>query len=180
MRLTLPGVPDCYQGTELWDLSLVDPDNRRLVDYDARTCLLDAAQDIDTLLGSWKNGAVKLALMAATLDVRKREPVLFDQGDYLPLELSGACADHALAFARRHEGRTLITVAPRLIMQAVESNGRLALSPAFWEDTTVQLPQELRGDPFFDLLNDHKPVASGPSLPLSDLFLHLPLALLMR
>lgn len=95
LRYTLPGVPDLYQGTELADLSLVDPDNRRPVDYDRRARLLDAA------------APAKLRLIAELLSLRRAHPALFRDGDYAAAEVSGAGAAHLLAFERRGDGRTL-------------------------------------------------------------------------
>ena len=98
LRLTVPGVPDTYQGTELADLSLVDPDNRRPVDYDARaTALLDGS-------------SAKMALMAELLALRRAHPALFAQGDYRALTVTGARADDIVAFERSFEGETLRVV----------------------------------------------------------------------
>src|SRR5688500_1728115 len=126
VKLGSPGVPDFYQGSELWDLSLVDPDNRRPVDFDRRRALLD---DVDRVLAlcpgqrrapladmlrDWTDGRIKLLTTAAGLRLRRNDPELFLSGGYLPLatEISGD-AD-AIAFARIHEDRAMLFVAPRL------------------------------------------------------------------
>ncbi|WP_261402369.1 hypothetical protein [Chenggangzhangella methanolivorans] len=100
LKLTIPGVPDTYQGVEFWDLSLVDPDNRRPVDFAAREAALGKAETPLEAAAHWRDGAVKQALIAATLAERARSPRLFSEGSYEPLEIEGPDADHVVAFAR--------------------------------------------------------------------------------
>lgn len=111
LKAMLPGVPDFYQGTELWDLSLVDPDNRRPVDFSARRAGLDSLDDPDwpALMKSWPDGLIKLAWTQHLLKLRNGLADVFAQGDYQPLQVRGAHADHVVAFARRH-GRTAAIV----------------------------------------------------------------------
>jgi (1->4)-alpha-D-glucan 1-alpha-D-glucosylmutase len=115
LKLTSPGVPDVYQGTEGWDLSLVDPDNRRPVDYRS---LRDDLAAVDAswgeLLGAWRDGRVKQALIARTLALRRDDPELFAAGEYLALEPAGAEAHRVLAFARCRGRRRLLVIVPRL------------------------------------------------------------------
>jgi (1->4)-alpha-D-glucan 1-alpha-D-glucosylmutase len=112
LKATMPGVPDFYQGTELWDFSLVDPDNRRPVDFARREELLAAVEtpDWDALAQSWQDGRLKLAWTRHLLRLRNEMPEIFAGGDYEPLEVSGPHRDHVIAFARRH-GREAIIVA---------------------------------------------------------------------
>jgi (1->4)-alpha-D-glucan 1-alpha-D-glucosylmutase len=138
LRLASPGVPDLYQGAEFWDLSLVDPDNRRLVDYDARRAALAATQqqpDFDPM--RWQSMQVKQPLIQHVLKLRAAEPALFDEGDYVPLQARGAQAEHVVAFLRRHQGRTLLVAALRLPARGPQpgSDG--------WGDTVLMLPQAL-------------------------------------
>ncbi|WEQ56829.1 malto-oligosyltrehalose synthase [Komagataeibacter nataicola] len=114
LRLTTPGVPDLYQGCDLWDFSLVDPDNRRPVDFGLRHALLEHASSFDASAATWRTGQVKLDLIRRILSFRARYPDLFAIGSYQPLELEGADRDHAIAFLRQHDGFTLLVVAPRL------------------------------------------------------------------
>lgn len=131
IRLTAPGVPDLYQGTELWELSLVDPDNRRPVDYAARRALLAEVADAspENAMARMDAGAPKLYVVHRALRVRRRFPEAFGRrGEYQPLLTRGVKADHAVAFCR---GNRVVTVAPRLVM---------GLGGA-WGDTAVELPE---------------------------------------
>src|SRR5687767_7085600 len=130
LRLTAPGVPDTYQGTELWDFSLVDPDNRRPVDYAKRRRMLEALEASGRgLMNSMEDGRVKLLVTSRLLRLRRDNPGLFSAGEYLPLRAEGQRAAHVFAFARRHEGKTAVVVVPRL-MASVDH----------WGDTRVTLP----------------------------------------
>jgi (1->4)-alpha-D-glucan 1-alpha-D-glucosylmutase len=127
LKLTVPGMPDTYQGCELEDFSLVDPDNRRPVDYALRQQLLTSGEH------------PKMALTQHLLTVRKEHPDLFAKGDYRPLEVRGAKADNIIAFTRSHEGETL-TCAIALRCAPALLDGEAPVPPAeWWEDTTITL-----------------------------------------
>ena len=146
LKLTVPGMPDTYQGCELWDFSLVDPDNRRPVDYALRAETLDAvraAMNTDPvaamhdLAADWRSGGVKLALTSQLLDLRRRRPALFAAGDYEPLEVSGPDAAHAVGFVRRHEGQALVVVAslhPGARDDGAAPDAAVDLPPGRWRD----------------------------------------------
>ncbi|HJQ23345.1 MAG TPA: malto-oligosyltrehalose synthase [Blastocatellia bacterium] len=149
IKLTAPGVPDLYQGTELWDLSLVDPDNRRPVDYEQRRQLLsevraaagsNVAALADDLLRTREDGRVKLFVTHRTLQARRDQGELFEQGDYLPLSVTGEHAAHVVAFARRLGARLAVTIAPRLLVPLVGED-ELPVGEV-WRDTTVELPKD--------------------------------------
>ncbi len=147
IKLTSPGVPDVYQGNELWDFSLVDPDNRRPVAFGLRKRLLAALKRLDpedapSLLedGVWQSGRPKLHLVWKALRVRRESPELFRDGDYVALQTSGERADHLVAFARRRGGEVAITVAPRLYARMVDDDGPLLPAPEAWAATLVHLP----------------------------------------
>ncbi|WP_263265051.1 malto-oligosyltrehalose synthase [Pseudomonas sp. RIT-PI-S] len=142
LKATAPGIPDLYQGTEYWDFSLVDPDNRRPVDYTARSVALGEEQAAPALLGHWQDGRVKQALIAALLHARAQHPALFLQGDYLPLETGGEQANRIVAFARHYQGRYAIVVVPRLCSDLL-SEGELLIPAEKWGDTYVRLPENL-------------------------------------
>lgn len=144
LRLTTPGVPDLYQGTEFWDFSLVDPDNRRPVDFDARARGLESGEALPDLLAHWRDGRVKQRLIAGVLALRRRAPELFSRGGYRPLEVRGAQAGHVLAFAREHGDHALVVAVPRHPLRLVEGAGTAIATPmvpaALWGDTRVELP----------------------------------------
>ena len=130
LKLTAPGVPDLYQGTELWDFSLVDPDNRRRVDFAHRAALLETVersveQDrvaaLTHWLRHWHDGSIKLAVTRALLELRAREAALFAAGDYAACAVSGPRADELLAFVRRHGRRFVLTAAQRFPLRAERS-----------------------------------------------------------
>ncbi|MBB4576520.1 malto-oligosyltrehalose synthase [Rhizobium lentis] len=139
-KLTAPGIPDIYQGSEGFDFSLVDPDNRRPVDYTRLTAWLDEAGPIAKLQAA----ALKQRIIAIGLQLRQRHPVLFAKGDYLPLKTTGSRRDHVLAFARVHNSEFAITVAPRLMFGWLDP-GVLFAGPEFWEDTAIAVPSPLHG-----------------------------------
>jgi (1->4)-alpha-D-glucan 1-alpha-D-glucosylmutase len=139
LKCTLPGVPDVYQGTEFWDLSLVDPDNRRPVDYAARAQALAAQEPLDSLLASWRDGRVKQRVLAAVLADRAEAPTLYAEGDYEPLVASGAAGSHIVGFMRRQGADTLVVAVPRLLGRTVDKE-TMPIGPEFWGDTTLPLP----------------------------------------
>ena len=115
LKATMPGVPDFYQGTEFWDLSLVDPDNRRPVDFAGRDAALDKAEPVDwpDLVETRENGHLKMAWTATLLAMRRSHPDVFAKGAYRPLSVSGPDRDHVIAFAREHEGNVAIVAVGR-------------------------------------------------------------------
>jgi (1->4)-alpha-D-glucan 1-alpha-D-glucosylmutase len=152
IKITAPGVPDFYQGTELWDLSLVDPDNRRPVDFAQRRRMLETlTTDIETatdlaplargLVNEPADGRVKLFVIRQALGVRHRRAELFTRGEYRPLDVEGARAEHVCAFARTGPGGPVLTVVPRLLA----ARGVVpATGTEYWDDTALVLPGEAR------------------------------------
>lgn len=134
LKLTTPGVPDIYQGCELWDFSFVDPDNRRPVDYAQRHRLLDSSASNQ----DWRSGAIKQHLIAPLLDLRKAHPELFLFGSYKPLEVTGNRANHVFAFARQWRRITLIVATVRLPATLVQD--RPLVDPGIWGDTQLHFP----------------------------------------
>jgi (1->4)-alpha-D-glucan 1-alpha-D-glucosylmutase len=170
LKLTSPGVPDIYQGNEIWDFSLVDPDNRRPVDYVQRKKMLDALEGADPgeLLDNWSDGRIKLFLSHRLLTFRRENPELFRDGSYRPLGLTGEFADCCIAFAREWEGKSIVVLAPRL-------SSRIGFPPIgdMWRDTSVQLPKGFSMES--ELLTREKIAAAG-SLTLARAFAQWPLA----
>ena len=188
LRVTAPGVPDLYQGTDLWDFSLVDPDNRRPVDFAARSGMLAAldapdAPDNDALLADWKSGHIKQAVLVRALRIRRQMPQLFGAGEYAALPVQGTRAAHVLAFLRRWQDQYALVLVPRLCFNGVVSGqGRAtpSLNPRFWGDTAVLIPDQYGKTPLRNVLQGrvHDWGAAG-SLQLADVFAGLPLALLV-
>ncbi len=152
IKITSPGIPDFYQGSELWDFNLVDPDNRRPVDYEKRKNILNEIKNpsniIQKLLSTKEDGKIKLFLMYKALSVRRKFPELFQKGDYQPLEVRGLFKDNIIAFARRYENQFVITITPRFFTEIV-SKEQLPLGEKIWKDTTVILDSEIS----YELIN---------------------------
>ena len=182
LKLTAPGVPDVYQGTDFWDLSLVDPDNRRPVDYAARRRALeslDGTPDLERLVEDWRDGRVKQFVVARTLGLRKREAALFATGDYRPVEAVGDHADRVVAFLRRAGDGLALVVAPRLTLPLMQGR-QTPLPPAeAWGDTALMLPELPEGAVPVDVFTGRAPaLPSDGRLPLAELLDRFPLALL--
>ncbi|KPJ69510.1 maltooligosyl trehalose synthase [candidate division WOR-1 bacterium DG_54_3] len=150
LKITNPGVPDFYQGTELWDLNLVDPDNRRPVDFALRQRLLEEIKEkekdkekvlsfINEMLMNKEDGRVKMFLMCRVLKARKEQLGVFEQGEYLPLKVKGKYKDHVIAFARRDKKSWVVAIAPRFFASLIKE-GQAPIGPQVWEDTEVLLP----------------------------------------
>jgi malto-oligosyltrehalose synthase len=138
LKLTAPGVPDLYQGTDYWDFSLVDPDNRRPVDFAARSASLGSTE-MDAALADWRDGHIKQAVIAQTLALRREHPRLFAEGSYAPIEVTGAAANHLVAFARRLDSDIAITVVPRLAHELLGAGDRITFDPSAWKDAALTL-----------------------------------------
>jgi (1->4)-alpha-D-glucan 1-alpha-D-glucosylmutase len=139
LKATMPGVPDFYQGTEFWDLSMVDPDNRRPVDFAARAAALREveAPDWESLTRAWRDGRIKLAWTRHLLRLRNELPAVFTSGTYEPLEVSGPHRDHIIAFVRRHGRDAVIVVVGRAMARFCEDGRAWPRADAF--DAAVQL-----------------------------------------
>ncbi|MFJ5282588.1 malto-oligosyltrehalose synthase [Pseudomonas sp. NPDC088429] len=140
LRMTVPGVPDLYQGNEFWDFSLVDPDNRRPVDYAAREQSLQGTLPPVQLLTHWRDGRIKQALIAQVLNLRAEHAELFRHGSYQALEVLGEQAHNVLAFAREHEGKHAIVIVPIRCATLLENSAVPQVDALHWGDTRVVLP----------------------------------------
>ncbi len=188
IKLTAPGVPDVYQGNELWDFSLVDPDNRRPVDYALRRKLLAEVEDAGpdearALLDGWRDGRPKLHLTRRALVLRAEKPALFERGEYVPLEVSGPLSGHLVAFARRLGDEVTITAAPRLYAALTADTGPLMPDPERWSGTRVDV-SGLPAGPYHNALTGEAVAAGerdgGSLLPVEKLLGSFPVALLAR
>lgn len=179
LRLTVPGVPDLYQGTEYWDQSLVDPDNRRPVDYSARKATFDGNLLPDELLASYRNGVIKQQLIHRLLRVRRRRPELFARAGYEPLEVTGARRDHVVAFIRRYERHQLLVAVPRLCAAGMVADDRPMVDKDFWGDTAVPCPDDDGACTFTDLFTHRTHQGGTQGLPARVLFAEWPVAVLI-
>ncbi len=173
LKLTVPGVPDFYQGTEFWDLSLVDPDNRRAVDYDARERALDDETPIEALLANWRDGRVKQRIVTRLLADRAGSPRLYEGGDYRPVAARGARAGDLLAFARERGSEALMVVTARL--DALDTGAWTMPVGARWAGVTVPVAP----GPWRDILTGRR-FTVGPEVEASDLLELLPVAVLRK
>jgi (1->4)-alpha-D-glucan 1-alpha-D-glucosylmutase len=190
-KLTAPGVPDIYQGTEIWDWSLVDPDNRRPVDFDLRQRRLDEIRGWSTLapaelldrlreaLTTLHDGRCKLHVTWNALRLRRGRSALFRDGRYVPLKVAGERAAHVLAYARELETSLAIIVVPRLCVRLIGERGLLPLGSHIWSDTRVELPDRLVRGTYQSALDGRviAPTAQR-ALPVATLLAHWPCALL--
>jgi malto-oligosyltrehalose synthase len=177
LKLTSPGVPDIYQGTEFWDFSLVDPDNRRPVDFAARLDAISQQAPVAELASRWRDGRVKQALIRQALAVRHASPRLFDEGDYVPIAATGSAAAHVLAFARRWNGEVAITVVSRLPAALLTEGESIVIPADAWGDTAIALPPELSTLSFCDAISGFS-VATSKSMLIRGILRSLPVALL--
>ena len=178
LRLTCPGVPDLYQGTEFWDLSLVDPDNRRPVDYAAREAGLANDAGLDTLLHAWQDGRIKQRIVHRALEFRRRAPALFGNGTYLPINVEGARADHIVAFARMHEGHAALVAVTRLPATLGAMADNPLPSAEAWNGTVLVAPRHIGGRAARCALGSGWQGHLPERIAAAELFGQLPVALL--
>jgi len=138
--MTVPGVPDLYQGAEFWDFSLVDPDNRRPVDYASRQQALQQAVNLPDLLANWRDGRIKQTLIAQTLNVRTEHAELFRRGTYQALEVVGSQAHRVLGFVREWEGKRAIVIVPIRCAALLENSAEPQVDAPLWGDTRIHVP----------------------------------------
>ena len=175
LKLTSPGVPDIYQGNEIWDYSLVDPDNRRPVDYKKRaeslSCL--TSRTPEELVQNWPDGRIKMFLTQRTLQFRRAHVDLFRSGNYIPLRAVGAFADCCIGFARRLNGKSAIVIVPRL-------SSRVGFPPIAerWKDTALDLPEGFPLERWRNALTGGELWIKNRQLPLAEAMSILPFALL--
>ena len=171
IKLTTPGVPDIYQGTEIWDDSLVDPDNRRPIDYARRREMLAQIEKVSAneLMQCWPNGRIKMRLTQRLLHLRRENPELFREGNYESLNFGGELAECAIGFARRHGDGAIIVIVPRLSSQ-------VGFPPVGdrWQDTHVLLSSQLTG--LRDVFCDRELRVKNSQLRLTEAMSQLPFA----
>jgi (1->4)-alpha-D-glucan 1-alpha-D-glucosylmutase len=174
LKLTSPGVPDIYQGNEIWDYSLVDPDNRRPVDYQRRREMLEGlpAATPDELMQNWPDGRIKMFLAQRVLQFRREHVDLFQRGEYLPLAPSGTFAECCISFARRLGNQWIVVIAPRLA-------SRIGFPPVGerWKDTALEFPETLSLENAHNLFTCRELQINDRRFGLADAMSILPFAL---
>ena len=194
LRLAAPGVPELYQGAELWELNLVDPDNRRPVDFRMRQdALAELRRGIDeartdlaglarTLLEERHDGRIKLYVVHRGLEYRREHPWLFLRGDYIPLEVSGSRSNHVCAFARAHDSEEVVIAVPRLLSRV--SGGVVPVGLGVWGEDAVVLPAGRESVVYRNLftgeLINTAERDGRRTLPIAAAFSTLPVAMLER
>ena len=179
LRMTVPGIPDLYQGCEGWDHSLVDPDNRRPVDFAARAQALARDAGIEDLLRGWRDGRIKQRLVQRVLAARSQRPLLFSHGSHLPLRLHGPHAGRALGFLRSDGSRHALVVAPLHALPLLGDADQPRVPAQAWLDTWLQLPPAAPRR-WRDALDQDAPVELHDSrLPLARILHGWPVALLL-
>ena len=189
LKITCPGVPDFYQGSEMWSRFLVDPDNRRPVDFQVRTkalqTLVDSMRRGDSgnareMLGQWPDGRVKLYAIWKALGCRRRRPALFREGEFIPLPAAGDKSQHILSFLRRQGEEQAIVAIPRWVTSLRNSKDAAACE-SFWGDTNLRLPPASKAwrNVFTGKIVDGGNVAGETSIPACELFADFPAALLV-
>lgn len=179
LRMTAPGIPDLYQGADLWDFSLVDPDNRRPVDFGARIAALELKASPSELLEHWRDGHIKQWLIARTLAVRARHSALFRDGEYQPLNVEGEHADKVVAFMRLYLKDYALVVVPRLTSSLLGETLIPHIPAQAWADTHIVLPAVLAEAEFESKLDSSRITPNSQRLALSDLLANTPVNLLL-
>jgi len=172
LRMTTPGVPDLYQGTEFWDLSLVDPDNRRPVDFDARSVALKGDPQLEQMLADWRDGRIKQQLIARTSRLRAQLPQLFARGRYEPIAATGTHADRVVAFLRSDRESRVLVVVPRCCAPLVETD-RPRVVAGRWADTVLPMQGRFA---WHDALDERAPI-EGDALAVSQLLARWPVGM---
>jgi (1->4)-alpha-D-glucan 1-alpha-D-glucosylmutase len=184
VKIASPGVPDVYQGQEVWDFSLVDPDNRRPVDYALRRRMLTELREqmhgdrralCRELVDGWEDGAPKLYVTHVGLCARQDHAEAFERGEYLPVAATGTRAEHVVAFARRGGGSTLLAIVPRLVATLTRETDFALPDGGVWEDTA--LAGEVVEGRWRNLFTGEELDASG-GLRLAEVLADFPVALL--
>jgi (1->4)-alpha-D-glucan 1-alpha-D-glucosylmutase len=194
LRIASPGVPDFYQGTEVWNFALVDPDNRHPVDYDMGIKMLAEIDRLEQEVGRrelsgrlWfdrESGMIKQYIISRALQYRMRSGALFEQGEYLPLEVQGSRADNVCAFARRLGNEKAIVAVPRFLTRVITDPAEPFFGEEVWDNSYVVVPYAAEGAAYRSIFTgetiDVQRRNEASILPLSGIFAHLPVALLER
>jgi (1->4)-alpha-D-glucan 1-alpha-D-glucosylmutase len=194
LKITSPGVPDFYQGTEIWDFSLVDPDNRRPVDYSMRMRMLEGLKKreseillselAENLTINKDDGRIKLYLIYKALNYRSKNREIFEKGEYLTIEVMGEKANNVCAFARRIGNSIVQVIAPRLFTGLIQQQENLPFGKEIWQDSFIVLPFDVPGARYHNIFTGETLTAvmykGATVLYLSEIISVFPVALLER
>jgi (1->4)-alpha-D-glucan 1-alpha-D-glucosylmutase len=178
LKLTTPGVPDFFQGTEFWDFSLVDPDNRRPVDFDTRVASLHEAAEPSALLRTWRDGRVKQATIARLLRSRYSDHRVFSNGGYEAVQAVGPLSKHLVAFSRYEEDVRYIVVVPRLTSGLLSGGGSLLIPAARWKGTYLELSRVVPGAVFENIVTSERFGITDSRLEAAAVLAQFPIAVL--
>jgi len=191
LKMTSPGIPDTYQGSETWDYALVDPDNRKVVDFENRKYLLQSIQEgmkkhprdfLQQLLHSPEDGRIKLFVTSRLLHFRKSEHEVFTNGNYIPLKVTGEKQNHVIAFAWQYENKVFIVIATRFFTTLMQDSSPI-INPGVWENSKVILPKELSKSSFHNLFTKDEiaPIVQDEqiAIPIENALDLLPFAILI-
>jgi (1->4)-alpha-D-glucan 1-alpha-D-glucosylmutase len=182
VKLTAPGVPDIYQRTETWDLSLVDPDNRKpVVVGDARDLLERQSKTAsNALFADWRAGLSKLHVITHSLALRRARPQLFAEGEYRQIRLDGVRAENIVAYARTHREDAALVVVPRLAFDLLDGTNESVIPTTAWRGTYLELPDDLSGFRWRNVLADNRPISTEDRrLEITQILDGIPIALLV-
>ncbi|MGZ3589760.1 MAG: malto-oligosyltrehalose synthase [Thermodesulfobacteriota bacterium] len=193
LKITSPGIPDFYQGSEIWDFSLVDPDNRKPVNFDIRKKMLGALKDKMAAYGSdrtgsarelmleWKDGSIKLYVTFRSLNYRKENYKLFMDGTYAPLWSDGNFKDHVCAFARQGGGKVVLVIVPRFMAHLTQVD-ETPLGRKVWGESSITMPGEIVAERFSNIFTGEMVDITGRNgqkrLMLDQVFANFPVAML--
>jgi (1->4)-alpha-D-glucan 1-alpha-D-glucosylmutase len=192
LKIASPGIPDFYQGTELMEFSLVDPDNRRPVNYPERIEMLRQLKKREAeigplalageLISESMGGRIKLFLTYKALGYRYNNHLLFMQGAYIPVESGGPGKDHVCSFARSNANKAVLVIVPRFVSGLIQSINEAPLGDKIWEETCTIIPHEISADRFRDVFTGEKVAVSRQYgeriLNMSEVLKHFPFAML--
>ena len=194
LKITSPGVPDFYQGTEIWDFSLCDPDNRRPVDFDRRRIMLTSLKEnmakygpdfntvLKELIEKWEDGSVKLYVTSKALIYRGDNHMLFMEGAYLPLAAEGELNNQVCGFARQRDNKVVLVIVPRFMTQVSHFTVGVPFGEKVWRKTWILLPDEISGKIFINVLTGEEVKvirrAGKRVLDLAEVFSCFPVAML--
>jgi (1->4)-alpha-D-glucan 1-alpha-D-glucosylmutase len=192
LKIASPGIPDFYQGSEIWDFSLADPDNRRPVDFAVRRRMLkrmavkaaDRASLARGLFRAWQDGAIKLYVTFMSLNYRKENRLLFENGGYLPVMADGSLKENVCAFARLTGDKAALVVVPRFLTRPLKGGEEMPFGEHVWKDTGVMIPDEIPGDTYRNIFTGEVVTEikqdGKRTLRLGEVFASFPVALLEK